>query len=263
MFRATSTYQIPSLMQQFHSTRSANIELQNRRHHRIIKYTQTRSNLDAAVPTQKQLYTCKTSNSISTKKQKSPWNLSSTVRQKVLSPRQSCPHPSRKRAYSFTILDLPSALLPIKSQLGCSTSNAIFTTLVTSSAFLSTLLSYLLQPVSIILYSSLLCKLLSITHAYIYIYSSQIFSAPLISPLPRLLYLFSTLFDSSHIVSPLLNSSCVFLAFLTSSHRCRNSYQLFPTSQLFSTRRHFSTLLCSSYFQVSARGLCYNTQMDW
>ena len=83
-------------------------------------------------------------------------------------------------------------------------------------------------------------------YTYMYIYSSQLFSAPLISPLPRLLYLFSTLFDSLHIVSPLLNSSCVFLAFLTSSHRCRNSYQLFPTSQLFSTRRHFSTLLNSS-----------------
>ena len=52
--------------------RPANIELQNPRRHRIIRYTQTKSNLDAAVPTQKQLYTCKTSNSISTKKQKSP-----------------------------------------------------------------------------------------------------------------------------------------------------------------------------------------------
>ena len=176
------------------------------------------------------------------------------MRQKVLSPRQSYPHRSRKRAYRFTILDLPSTLLPIKSMR----SSQLLSPPLLFSLLFSAICCSLSQLFSTLLYSANSCLL----RIYIYIYSSQLFFAPLISPLPRLLYLFSTLFDSSHIVSPLLNSSCVLLAFLTSSHRCRNSYQLFPISQLFSTRRHFSTLLCSWYFQVSARGLCYNTQMD-
>lgn len=208
--------------------RSANIKLQNRRRHRIIRYTQTRSNLDAAVPTQKQLYTCKTSNSISTKKQKSHWNLSSTVRQKVLSPRQSYPHRSRKRAYRFTILDLPSTLLPIKSMR----SSQLLSPPLLFSLLFSAICCSLSQLFSTLLYSANSCLL----RIYIYILLSTLLcSAHLTSSSPVV-----PLFNSFRLFAHRLTSSQLFLRPFSFSH-------LFSSlSKLLSTLPNFSTLLNSS-----------------
>ena len=169
------------------------------------------------------------------------------MRQKVLSPRQSYPHRSRKRAYRFTILDLPSTLLPIKSMR----SSQLLSPPLLFSLLFSAICCSLSQLFSTLLYSANSCLL----RIYIYILLSTLLcSAHLTSSSPVV-----PLFNSFRLFAHRLTSSQLFLRPFSFSH-------LFSSlSKLLSTLPNFSTLLNSSppaahYFLLSRNSCqtCYS-----